>query len=218
MPITEVSPSDLGRRVAEQRLRAGLSRAELAARAGLAASYLEYLETSATPSPGPGGLLRLAAALGTTPEALTGASVHRPPGERRAGTAPVLTTLSLAECRRRLAAGGVGRFLFTAGRGPVAIPVNYRMLGGDIVFATADGSAVAAATRQPRVSFEVDRIDDALAEGWSVLASGRARQLPPGPERDRAAALGISPWAGGRRDTYLLLTPRQVTGRCIRAG
>jgi hypothetical protein len=218
MPITEVSPSDLGRRVAEQRRRAGLSRAELAGRAGLAPSYLDYLEMSGTPSPGPGALLRIAAALGSTPEALTGAAVHRPPGQRGAGTAPALFTLSVAECRRHLAAGGIGRFLFTADRGPVAVPVNYRMLGGDIVFATADGSAVAAAAHQPRVSFEVDRIDDALAEGWSVLASGRARRLPPGPEQDRAAALGISPWAGGRRDTYLLLTPRQVTGRCIRAG
>ena len=128
--------SDLGRRVIEQRHRAGLSRAEAAERAGMAPSYLEFLETSAAPDPGPGALARLAAALGTTMSALACTGMNLPPGQRRAARRPVLEELSTAECRACLAPGGVGRFLFMAERGPVAIPVNYRMLGQDIVFRT----------------------------------------------------------------------------------
>jgi hypothetical protein len=112
----------------------------------------------------------------------------------------------------------VGRFLFVTERGPVAVPVNYGMLGSDIVFRTSGSGCVAAAARSGSlVSFSVDRIDDALAEGWSVLASGEAAVLPDPAGRAVAARLSIEPWAGGQRDLFIRLTPREVTGRRIRA-
>ena len=209
--------SDLGRRVIEQRHRAVMSRAEAAERAGMAPSYLEYLETSAAPDPGPGALARLAAALGTTMSALAGAGMNLPPGQRRAARRPVLEELSTAQCRACLAPGGVGRFLFMAERGPVAIPVNYRMLGQEIVFRTGRTTGAAAGARLPRVSFDVDHIDDALGEGWSVLVSGDAHLVTGPAELEQVTALGISPWAGGERDTYVRLTAREITGRRIRA-
>jgi hypothetical protein len=67
------------------------------------------------------------------------------------------------------------------------------------------------------VSVSVDRIDDALAEGWSVLASGEAAVLPGPAGRAVAARLSIEPWAGGQRDLVIRLTPREITGRRIRA-
>jgi nitroimidazol reductase NimA-like FMN-containing flavoprotein (pyridoxamine 5'-phosphate oxidase superfamily) len=140
-----------------------------------------------------------------------------PPGQRQAAGHPVLAELTPAGCRELLAPGGVGRFLFVTDRGPVAIPVNYRMLGDDIVFRTSQSGSVAAAVRQPLVSFSVDRIDDALAEGWSVLASGEAAVLPDPAGRAVAARLRIEPWAGGQRNLFIRLTPREITGRRIRA-
>jgi transcriptional regulator with XRE-family HTH domain len=202
---------------AEQRDRAGLSRAEAADRAGLAAGYLEYLETSPAPNPGQGALIRLAAALGTTAAALGGAGLSQPPGQRRASRSPVLETLSAAQCREYLAAGGVGRFLFMADRGPVAIAVNYRMLGEDIVFRTGRDTGAAGATQQPRVSFDVDHIDDVLGEGWSVLVSGNASLVTAPSELEKVAALEITPWAGGERDTYIRIVASDITGRRIRA-
>ena len=71
-----------------------------------------------------------------------------------------------------IAPDGVGRIVFTEARGPVALPVNYRMIGDSIVFRTAATSALQRALRHEQVSFEVDYVDDALAEGWSVLVSG----------------------------------------------
>lgn len=217
MPGSSQTASDLGRRVTEQRQRAGLSRAEAAERAGMAPSYLEYLETSSAPEPGAGALARLAAALGTTIGALTGAGMNLPPGQRRAARRPLLEVLSPADCRALLAPGGVGRFLFTAVRGPVAIPVNYRMLGQDIVFRTSRASGAAAGAQLPQVSFDVDHIDDVLGEGWSVLVSGDAHVVIEAAELAEVTALGIMPWAGGERDTYVRLTAREITGRRIRA-
>jgi hypothetical protein len=67
------------------------------------------------------------------------------------------------------------------------------------------------------VSFSVDRIDDALAEGWSVLASGAVAIIPDPAGRAVAARLGIEPWAGGQRGLVVRLTPCEITGRRIRA-
>jgi transcriptional regulator with XRE-family HTH domain len=210
--------SDLGRRITEQRKRAGLSRKQVADKAGMAPSYLDYLETSPAPNPSHGALTWLASALGTTSDALRGAGLEAPPGQRQAARHPVLEALSEAECRAYLAPGGVGRFLFMADRGPVAIPVNYRMLGADIVFRTGRATGEAAGAQLPRVSFDVDHLDDDLAEGWSVLVSGEAELITNPGELARAREAGITPWAGGDRDTYVRLTPREITGRRIRAG
>jgi transcriptional regulator with XRE-family HTH domain len=164
--------TDLGRRLTEQRSRAGLSIAEVAERAGMSPDYLAYLESSSFPNASQATLTRLAAALDTGPGSLAGAALNLPPGQLPAAKNPVLNSLTPGECRQLVAAGGVGRFLFVqSGRGPVAIPVNFRMNGGDVVFRTGNHSSIAQGLQ---VSFDVDHLDDALGEGWSVLLTGTA--------------------------------------------
>lgn len=208
--------TDVGRRIREHRTRAGLSVAEAADGAGMATSYLSYLEDNPDATPSPGALARLAAALGTSTHAITGAGIDLPPGRQPPAQRPVLETLSAADCRGYLGSGGVGRFLFTEARGPVAVPVNFRMLGDDVVFRTAPGTGQDAAADQQQVSFEVDHLDEALGEGWSVLISGHAHRVTDPDELAEVSALGPEPWAGGHRDTYIRLTPVVVTGRLIR--
>jgi hypothetical protein len=53
------------------------------------------------------------------------------------------------------------------------------------------------------VSFSVDRVDDALAEGWSVLASGEVAVITDPAGLAGASRLGIEPWAGGQRDVFV---------------
>ena len=209
--------TDLGRRICEQRNRVGLSLAETAERAGLAPEYLAYLESSQDPNPTQATLTRLAAALGTSPGALSGAGLTLPPGQRGAPAKPVLTSLTPDDCRALIAPGGVGRVLFVEpGRGPVAIPVNYRMDGADVVFRTGRGAGMAESISQAPVSFDVDHLDETLGEGWSVLLTGTASVIIDPAELDRVAALGVEPWAGGERPLYVRLRVRQVTGRAIR--
>jgi transcriptional regulator with XRE-family HTH domain len=209
--------TDLGRRIAEQLDKAGLTLQEAADRAGMSATYLAYLETSSAPNPTQATLNRLAAALDVPPAALTGAGLELPPGQGGPERSAVLDNLSPDECRRYVAAGGVGRFLFDdEQRGPVALPVNYRMDGDDVVFRTANDDVVAEGAQHQRVSFDVDHFDDALGEGWSVLLSGTAGVISDPGELAKAAALGIQPWAGGDRNIYVRLTPSQITGRRIR--
>jgi transcriptional regulator with XRE-family HTH domain len=69
-------PGDLGKRVTQRRRELGLTRAELAARSGMAVSYLAYLEQHAA-NVGYDGLMRLADALGTTPGELLGGDSER---------------------------------------------------------------------------------------------------------------------------------------------
>jgi transcriptional regulator with XRE-family HTH domain len=207
-------PGDLGRRVAQRRRDLGLSREELADRAGMAARYVEYLEDQAAQVPF-ATTARLALALNTSVDELLGGAVERPPGQRGAGVQPRLETLSERECRRLLAAGGVGRLVFIADRRPVALPVNYRMLEGDVVFRTAEETSLTGVSDAEPVSFEVDRVDEAMSEGWSVLVTGRLRRVSP-DELRQLEKLGVEPWAGGARTVYLRLELREVSGRRIR--
>ncbi len=209
--------TDLGRRIAEQRRKAGLSRDEAAGQAGMSPGYLAYLETSSTPNPTQATLARLAAALGAPEEALTGAGLDLPPGQGGPARHSELEELTPDQCQAYIAAGGVGRFLYDDTRGPVAVPVNYQMDGNDVVFRTGSSTrAGAEGADHQRVSFDVDHLDDALGEGWSVLLSGTASVITEPGELAKASALGIEPWAGGDRDTYVRLVPDQVTGRRIR--
>ena len=209
--------SDLGRRLGERRRQLGLSVELVAAGASIYPRYLEYLESAPDPDPTRATLLRLAMALQTTMGALSGAGKLAPPDGEPVEPRAVLEPLSPEECTALISPGGVGRFVFMEGRGPVAVPVNYRMLEGDIVFRTAATTSLAARAAQRRVSFEVDHLDEDLSEGWSVLLSGEARLVEDAAELTDLRALGVRPWAAGPRDRYYRLHPMEVTGRRIRA-
>ena len=102
---------------------------------------LGYLERSPHVALSPGALMRLAAALETTLTFLAGGPVDRPLGVGRAGPHPLLEVLTKEQSEGHLDAGGVGRLVLTSARGPVALPVNFRFVDGDVVFRTDAASA-----------------------------------------------------------------------------
>jgi hypothetical protein len=158
----------------------------------------------------------LAAALETSVDNLSGSGMEAPPGRADPSTRPNLEPLSDHESEALVAPGGVGRFVFSDDRGPVALPVNYRVLDGDIVFRTESDASSLANLAGETVSFEVDHLDEALTEGWSVLLTGISRVIVLPAELEQARSLDIGPWAGGDRDTFVRLIPQVVTGRRIR--
>lgn len=207
---------DLGRRVTERRIELGLNPEEVATRAGMSTTYLRALEASPSPELPRAALWRLAAALETSVEFVTGSGMDGPPGRVKPSDPPLLESLSVDECRALVAPGGVGRVVFSNDRGPVALPVNFRMLAENVVFRTEPDSGLLLILPNGDISFEVDHLDEALTEGWSVLLSGEGRAVAEPSEYEQVESLGIAPWAGGGRDTYVVLAPIRVTGRRIR--
>lgn len=91
---------------------------------------------------------------------------------------------------------GVGRIGVRTPEGPAIVPVNYDVVDGAVVFRTAPGSAPSLAAGH-ETAFEVDRIDDALSRGWSVLVTGpAARVTDPETVRHLTARAYTTPWAG----------------------
>ncbi len=211
-----ITVGDLGRRVAERRLELGLTPEEVASRAGMNPVYVRGVESSPSAQLPLTALMRLAAALDTSVDYISGAGMEAPPGQSSPTARPTLESLSEAESRAMVAPGGVGRFVFWDDRGPVALPVNYQVLEGDIVFRTESDAACLTNLGDEAVSFEVDHLDDALTEGWSVLLTGTSRVITDPAELQQARSLDIGPWAGGQRDTFVRLIPQVVTGRRIR--
>ncbi|MET7761359.1 pyridoxamine 5'-phosphate oxidase family protein [Streptomyces sp. NPDC005336] len=209
-------PGDIGRRLALRRGELGISRDDVAERAGTSPGYVRYLEEYPA-EPSAGSLLRIAAAVDLTPAELLGGGVDLPPSLGRAGYHPELVELSPQECRDRLSTHGVGRVSVTTSRGPAIIPVNYSMIDDAVVFRTApDASPAAAAGAE--IAFEVDHIDPALSQGWSVLVIGRARQITEPAAVQRLTEQAYStPWPGGSRDMWLRIDPHSITGRRIQA-
>ncbi|MBQ1088326.1 pyridoxamine 5'-phosphate oxidase family protein [Streptomyces sp. B93] len=206
---------DLGRRLAQRRAEVGLTRTQAALRAGMAPSYLRYLEERPGAAPDAGVLLRLAGALDTTLSELTGGASDLPPGIGQASPHAEFTELTERECRELLSTHGVGRIAVNTWEGPAVVPVNYAVFDGAIVYRTAPGSTPALAVGR-RVAFQTDHIDEAFSRGWSVLVRGDAAAVAdPAVARlldERAYSL---PWAGRGRDLWVRVEPRLVTGRRI---
>lgn len=214
-PSGAADPGDIGRRVAAERRRQGISREETARRARMSISYLTYLEERPA-DPTFATLIGLADALGTTVAALRGGGIDLPPGRGNALLHPQLRDLGPQECRTLLSTHGVGRVAVSASDGrPAIVPVNYTVIDDAIVFRTAPGSVTAAAAGN-EVAFEVDHVDDALSQGWSVLAVGPASIVT---DRDAVRRLARDahsrPWAGGEREMWVSIRPTSLTGRRI---
>ena len=211
-PPTGSLAGDLARRITYRRNELGLSTEDLARRAGIDAWFLAYFEQSSDTTLTGGALLRVAVALDTTPLALEGGLVDRPPGVGRAGAHPTLVNLTPAQCEEHLAAGGIGRIVYSTESGPVALPVNFIFAGGAVIFRTSDAMAGAI---DGVVAFEVDHIDEEMSEGWSVLVRGQARVIEDPEERRAIGRLDLEPWAGGARLNLIGITPVELTGRVI---
>lgn len=207
-------PGDLARRLTGRREQLGLTRAQLARRARVSVSYVDYLETQPA-QPTPGALYWLAEALETTPRLLLGATRDRPPA---ASTPPQITrseSLDPATCLQLIAPGGVGRVALTGDDGPEVFPVNYAIVDGDVVFRTASGGPLSVPDGG-ELGFEVDHLDEVVSRAWSVLIIGHgARIADPELARRLADNALLQPWVGGERDLFIRVRAERISGRRI---
>ena len=88
-----------------------------------------------------------------------------------------LRTLGPAECLDLLEPGGIGRVGFASADGDHDNPGQLRRSRrAAIIFRTAPDTLLALYA-DAHVSFEVDRLDEALHAGWSVLLQGQAHKV-----------------------------------------
>jgi len=144
------------------------------------------------------------------------------PGHDAQTAAPEPERLSEAECLQLISPGGVGRLAYAGRYGLTVLPVNYKLHEGTIVFRTAHDSPTDRDLRtgiqgaEFKVAFEIDDINPAAREGWSVLIQGSAHHVESGTEHASVLEAGVEPWAGGTRELFLRIIPTRITGRRIR--
>ncbi len=133
----------------------------------------------------------------------------------------VIEELDEAESLRLISAGGIGRIAYQSRFGPAVLPVNYQWHDGAIVFRTARHSALdqdletGIVGGDYKVAFEIDEIDTAGRQGWSVLIQGPAHHVSE-DERESAERAGVEPWPAGDRELFIRIVPNRVTGRRIK--
>lgn len=132
----------------------------------------------------------------------------------------VINELDEDTCLQLISPGGIGRIAYTGRFGLAVLPVNYALRGGAIVFRTAEHGPLDEDLRtgidgaEYKVAFEIDDIDIANRQGWSVLIQGPAHHLTEA-ERDAALQAGIQPLAPGEREIFVRIVPSRITGRRI---
>jgi len=126
-----------------------------------------------------------------------------------------LEVLDRRESLRLLATATIGRISVTSGALPTVLPVNFRVIDGRIVFRTAPGTKLDAATLNAVVAFEADRIDTDAHEGWSVVVVGVAQRVRDDEVDGHESGL-ITRWAPGPGDRLVAISTERVTGRRLR--
>lgn len=110
----------------------------------------------------------------------------------------------------------LGRLAFVDSGWPLVLPMNFVPDGRFLWFRTAAGSKLLAALEVQQVTFQLDDVDAAWQEGWSVLAFGRLRMVTDDDELALAKELPLRPWARGDRPHYLRMDIDRLTGRRLR--
>ena len=131
-----------------------------------------------------------------------------------AGTSE-LTELGREECLRLLAGAIVGRVVFTEDALPAAHPVTYLLDDDEIVFCTAGGGKLAAATLHRIVAFQVDEIDSTGRTGWSVLGIGEAYEVTDPRRLADLADRRLEPWAASQGGHTVAIPLQRLTGRVL---
>jgi nitroimidazol reductase NimA-like FMN-containing flavoprotein (pyridoxamine 5'-phosphate oxidase superfamily) len=124
------------------------------------------------------------------------------------------TTLTGIDCWELLATEQFGRVGLLVNGQPEILPVNYAIDGKTILFRTSEGSVLNEASMRV-VAFEVDRVNVATHEGWSVMVQGVAQDIGNAidPTSERLKRLALITWAPGTRQSWFRIDPDKVTGR-----
>jgi nitroimidazol reductase NimA-like FMN-containing flavoprotein (pyridoxamine 5'-phosphate oxidase superfamily) len=124
-----------------------------------------------------------------------------------------LEVLDRAGCLQLLAGAAFGRVALTAGALPVILPVTYKLVAERVVFSTASGAKMRAATAHAVIAFEVDHLDVLSHSGWSVLVTDIARPVYDEAEAEALWGAGVPRWLAGDDAALVTLATERISGR-----
>ena len=106
----------------------------------------------------------------------------------------------------------VARLAVAVNAQPDIFPINFVVDHGTIVFRTAAGSKLSAASSH-LVAFEVDGYDAETSEAWSVVIKGRAEEIKQLHERIESVDLPLFPWHAAPKSYFVRIVPETISGR-----
>ncbi len=109
-----------------------------------------------------------------------------------------LTTTNAGGC---YAASRVGRLAVWVDDHPDIFPINYKVDHGTLVFRTADGTKLQAATADTPVAVEADGVDADTGIAWSVVVKGQAAPVKNQQEVLDTVGLLLFPWQARQEGT-----------------
>jgi nitroimidazol reductase NimA-like FMN-containing flavoprotein (pyridoxamine 5'-phosphate oxidase superfamily) len=124
-----------------------------------------------------------------------------------------LEVLVAEQCLELLDTARLGRIAVTIGAVPAIFPVHYRLLDGQIVFRTKKGTNLQTGSANSVVAFEVDSVDAAWEQGWSVLVVGVAREVTDEVALTAAVQRAPELWDAGANAHCISILPGFVSGR-----
>ena len=128
-----------------------------------------------------------------------------------------LEIMEETECWDLLAERRVGRVAVSIANKPDIFPVNYKLDNKAIYIYTVPGTKLAGAVLGRAVAFEIDDLDEATRQGWSVVIHGVATEVEKLEDILHAETLGITTWTDSPKFRFLRITVDEITGRRIPA-
>jgi nitroimidazol reductase NimA-like FMN-containing flavoprotein (pyridoxamine 5'-phosphate oxidase superfamily) len=134
----------------------------------------------------------------------------------------VVERLDEAACMELLSTERIGRLIYNSRYGPVAVPSEYKIHEGSIVFRTyrvtftEDDLRTGIAHAEYQVVVEVDQTDPEAREGWVVLVRGTAHQVDTEAERASISNVGLESWVEGEPEHFIRVDPISIAGQRLR--
>ena len=137
-------------------------------------------------------------------------------------TRRVVERLDEPECMKLLSTAKIGRLVYNSRYGPVALPSEYTMHDGSIVFRTyrvtftEEDLRTGIAHAEYQVVVEVDHVDQEGREGWVVLVRGTAHHIDTDAERASISNVGLESWVEGEPEHFIRVDPVSIAGQRLR--
>jgi len=124
--------------------------------------------------------------------------------------------LSASACWAKLRSSAVGRLATCATGKPDILPINFVVDHDTIVFRTAGGLKLTAATAGADVALEADGYEPETGRAWSVVVKGSAHLITRSYDLIETAELPLIPWHPEAKGHFVRILVTQVSGRAFR--